>query len=222
MNFKIWLLNENPDNFKIGSEYIDRFEDSTTFIILDGFAIYSFEPAVTHEQLLGRLSYCADSIDSYLQGKSELKNVSSCILQSLDKKGALTHKSVEMMNNIIGYRSRQWIIENEPDAISGRMWSEYKVVSFWNPMASIFRNKQHITDFISKMKEKPNEFKYEVEGKMMSYEEFWSGKKISPSFNFDPSKLHTMEPSPAKKMLLGTSTYKGPDLAVKMKSYTGD
>lgn len=217
------MLKENPDNFRIGAEHIDRFEDSTTFMILDGFTIYSSASAVTHGQLLGRLAYCMDSIDSYLKGKSELKDVSWCILQSLDKKGTLTPKSVEMMNSTFDYRSRQDIIENVPDAISGRMWHEYKVVSFWNPMVSLLRNKRHIVDFISKMKENPNEFKYEVEGKMMSYEEFWSGKKILPNLNFDPSKLHTMTPSVAKKMLMGSPDQdKGPGLAIKMKTYAGD
>lgn len=222
MRFKSWLLNEDPDHFNIGSDYVDRFEDSTTFIILDGFTIYSSATAVTHGQLIGRLSSCISSIEGYLEGKAELKDVSWCILQSLDKKGTLTPKSVKMMNSIMHGTTRRSMMENVPDAVSGRMWHEYKVISFWNPMSTILRNKHHIVDFILKMKEKPNEFKYEVEGKMMTYEEFWSGQKISPSLKFDPAKLHTMVPSSAKKSLLGTSPYKGTDLATKMKSYTGD
>jgi hypothetical protein len=222
MRFKSWLLNEDPDHFNIGSDYIDRFEDSTTFINLDGFTIYSSAPAVTHGQLIGRLSSCIGSIEGYLEGKAELKDVSWCVLQSLDKKGTLTHKSVEMMNSIMDGLTRKSMMEKAPDVISGRMWHKYKVISFWNPLSSIFKNKHHIVDFISKIKEKPNEFKYEIEGKMMTYEEFWSGQKTSPSLNFDPAKLHTMAPSSVKKALLGTSPYKGTDLATKMKSYAGD
>ena len=235
--FLEWLFNEDPDHLSVDGEYIDRFEDSISFFCMGGLAIYSKGFNVMHRNMILWLRGCEDLIRAASEGGSDTKGIVDCLkrYESLNVVGNVDSASIKIMVSLLDLLEELGIEENQlgrnvvlrqvPDLIWGRMWPKLNVVSFWNRAADLLRNNEYIFDFMRLMEEKENEFRYEVEGKLLTHSEFKLGVPVY-SHSFDTSKLHTMPPGKAKEFIrkgLGkTRTIPRVDLSTKLKSYTGD
>jgi hypothetical protein len=215
MGFRKWLLNEDPDFVELGSGEQDycswRDEDSLCFIVWRGGFAHA---------------YGASHIGLYTLVAQGLRNKKN----SIGLKGAPpVVQGIDIGNNDIAYAGverekmmphmllgRAWVGErcdNEDDPEGG---AKRRVLSFWNPPAQVYAHRKEIFEMIrdigsdrsvydwgSNASGDPRDYQYEVQGRMMGYDEFVGGavKKANPLF--DPSKVHTMLPGPVKGQLMG-------------------
>ena len=246
MNFKEWLLTEDPNDVIIGDTKLDWESGDTTFSLFDNFFIYA-NGAVDHHDIISSVEFCRESFKKCLAGEIEPKDVSDCLNNggaghdypspypypmpaNIKTHGIPSRRAIELMLSLVesasdSFAPRITSMETVPDVIHGRMWIKSKVVSFWNDVLHIQRNKSHILDFVRAIAGQEHTFYYDVEDELLDYDAFKTGTN-KPNPNFDPSKLHTMEPGPVKSTLMkGLGISPSPrdmDLPTRMRSYTGD
>lgn len=244
MEFREWLLTEDPNGVGLGSgdyDYCDyRDADAIPFIVYRGGYI---RPTVLDTAYI-HVSMYLDAVGPDESSKHLLKIV-----------GDPPAVSVEIPKTSGfdgGFRSREQLL---PHMVFGRLWTaaycwsdddeggnrgaRRRGVSFWNSPGQVRAVKNEILSMIKGLDiedeytpgEKgglndPRDYVYEIEGNLMGYDEFVGGVRVGTASGFDPSKLHTMEPGPAKSLLMkgaGISpSPRGVDLSTRMKSYAGD
>lgn len=209
MRFKNWLLlREDPDSVELGDQSL-WWWDGLTFSLFDNYYVCSVAGyEVTHSDLMGEVSSCRDSISAGLDGSITPKEVADCIGDSrvITTYGIPSRRAMELMllipqNN---HASRIATTSQAPDIINGRIWIESKVISFWNSVSTLMKNKDKILEFV-RMASRADEkrFKYEVANMLVDYDRFVDGGFITKPVVFDPSKVHTMVPGPAKTQIMG-------------------
>jgi hypothetical protein len=219
MGFREWLLNEDPNGLGLGSgnyDYCDfRDADAVPFIVYGG----GYIRASTHDTSLTHVHMYLSSLrpDNPVSEPVIVKG-SPPVLRGADRTQdnfAGEGREAIMRHMVLG---RLWTAAYcwSDDDGAGNRGSRRRVISFWNPSAQVMPLKGEILSMIKEMDmedeytpgEKgrindPRDYQYEVQGRMMSYDEFVGGavKKANPLF--DPSKVHTMPPGPVKGQLMG-------------------
>lgn len=208
MQFKNWLLlKEDPDSVDFGDHNL-YWCDGLTFSLFDNYYVCSVDGyETTHSDLMGEISSCRDAILAGVGGSITPKKVSECIQDSrvIDTYGVPSRRAMELMLSIPQHHASRVAISSQvPDIINGRIWIEPKVVSFWNGISTLMKNKENILEFV-RMVSRADEkrFKYEVTNILVDYERFVKGGFITKPVVFDPSKVHTMVPGPAKTQMMG-------------------
>lgn len=207
MGFREWLLKEDPDSVDLGDENL-YWNEGLTFSLFDNYYVCSVDGyEVTHSDLMGEVSSCRDAISAGLGGSITPEDVSSCIQDSrvITTYGVPSRRAMELMLMIPQHHSSRIATSVQaPDIINGRIWIESKVVSFWNGAAKLMRHKDKILDFVRLASGgDPRRFRYDVTGYVMDYDEFVGGGRVTRPTVFDPSKVHTMLPGPAKAQMMG-------------------
>jgi hypothetical protein len=220
MGFREWLLKEDPDEVVDKDEdiFLD-WEDGLSFCIFDGYCICANIPGLNHQTVLGDMSDCLDTVKNALAGSVDIRGVSGCIAppdqRILRTYGKPSRRALEMIlssfkslpddvdSDEFDTNSRSILLNSHPDVILGRIWPDDRVVSFWNRRSFVTKNRHHVLEFVREMTGMEVDFQYELEDDMLSYDEFVGGavKKANPLF--DPSKVHTMLPGPAKTQMMG-------------------
>lgn len=208
MRFREWLLKEDPDSVDLGDEYL-HWDTGLTFSLFDNYYVCSsdgYEP-ISHSDLLGEVYSCRDAISAGLEGSITPREVADCIADRrlIKTYGVPSRRAMELMLLIPQYNtSRLEASIQAPDVVHGRMWIESKVVSFWNGISTLMKNRDNIFEFV-RLASGRNEkvFRYEVTNILMDYDRFASGGHITKPTVFDPSKVHTMPPGPAKAQMMG-------------------
>lgn len=235
MEFKEWLLNEDPNGIGLGQgdyDYCDyRDADAVAFIVYKGGYIRApHDSSLIHSKL-----YELAKSDTFRTGRFDIK-VSGNPPEIKLGGSLMDERGIMMTQMVLG---RLWTAAYcwADDENKNNRGARRRVISFWNPPAQVLSLKEEIIKMIRELDltdeytpgektgglDDPKEYLYEVQGNLMDYDEFFTGHKNKPQPGWNPSKLHTMPPSPEKKMLLGTPALsKGPDLATRLKSYTGD
>lgn len=207
MEFREWLLKEDPDAVDLGDEYL-HWNTGLTFSLFDNYYVCSVdEYETTHSELMGEVSSCRDAISSGLEGSITPREVADCIADSrvITTYGIPSRRAMELMLLIPQYSTSRFKASIQaPDVVHGRIWIESKVVSFWNGISTLMKNRDNIFEFV-RLASGRNEkvFKYEVTNILMDYDRFASGGHIMKPTVFDPSKVHTMLPGAAKTQMMG-------------------
>lgn len=192
MNFKEFLYKEDPDilgGYSSNPEddapaFGDR--DSITFALFNDFYLYSDHPPTSHGDLFNL--YC----DKIFKNKQ----VDLQAFGKIGKEDKEKLKEIYIRGNI----DRTPVLRGMPWVIQGRLWRNYKIISFWNDVAYLARFKNNILDFMRKLTENPSEYQYEINNVLNSYNDFFfshykTGKEV------DISKLHTLPPERKKEAL---------------------
>ena len=191
MEFKEWLLTEDPNDVTIGNKRLDWESGGTTFSLFDSFFIYA-EGVVDHQEMISGVEFCKEVLEGCLSGDMMPKDVSACLTRSnIKTHGIPGRRAIELMLSLVkstsgSFAPRITSIEAVPEVIHGRIWIESEVVSFWNDLSHIRRNKGHILEFVRAMGGREDKFRYDVEGELLDYDAFRAGD-AKPSPNFDPS-----------------------------------
>lgn len=216
MEFREWLLKEDPDEVIIGNTSLD-WESGITFSLFDNFFVYAKEDhEVVHLDIISEIASCRDALEKCMSGTITPKEVSDCINDAdgpaatnalIDTHGIPSRRAVQLMLLVVdsthgAVAPRIVSLKTAPDVIHGRIWIESKVVSFWNTPFYIHRNKSHILEFVRVMAGQEQRFRYEVENNLLDYDAFLAGSN-RPGPAFDPSKVHTMVPGPEKTQMMG-------------------
>jgi len=228
MNFKQWLLSENPDEISVTNTRIAlgdqdvRYgmkwgQGSSTFILFENFSVYA-EPHVNfkHVDLFRTISIQLKNNNSLSGLQSGIK-----VDGELSELVRNTFLSFPVEDNSV---LRTFLLKTFPDVILGRLWKDHKIVSFWNKKESVFVLRNSIIDFV-KLFGDPTQYHYEVYGVMLDYSSFIKGEMDQPSASFDQSVIHTMPPSVLKQQLMNKAGYlksKHRDLQTMQKISTSE
>lgn len=192
-------INESPDSIMInGITKSWDSSDAVCFSMIDDITIYDDRgKAAPHNFLVAGLFHIFQNGD---KGIKELESNGVTI------KGSMTNNSIHQLKNLFdvissgkGGFKRDKSMRLAPNLIHGRLWKQNpKVVSFWNPMVILNRLKKDIVDFV-KIFDDPNNFVYDTDKGILSFEEFMGPGVSRESKFFDASKIHTMTPGPERK-----------------------
>jgi hypothetical protein len=236
MGFREWLLKEDPNGVGLGSgdyDYCDyRDADAVPFIVYRGGHM---RPG--HDSSYTHVSMYVDATAGPGKRNAMIKVVGSP--PSVPDLKLPAEREALMPHMVLG---RLWTAAycwSDDDGANNK-GSRRRVVSFWSPPAQVMSLRGEILSMIRSLDmeddytpgevkgglDDPREYVYEVQGNIMAYDEFVGGGRKSAVSGWNPSKLHTMAPSPAKSFLMkGSGVYpsvRGLDLPTRMKSYTGD
>lgn len=207
MRFREWLLKEDPDAVDLGDEYL-HWNTGLTFSLFDNYYVCSLDGyEITHSDLMGDVSSCRKDILAGLEGLITPKKVADRINNSrfITTYGIPSRRAMELMIEIPRYHAGRFETSMKvPDIVHGRIWIESKAVSFWNGISTLMKSRDNIFEFV-RLASGRNEkvFRYEVTNILMDYDRFASGGHIMKPTVFDPSKVHTMPPGPAKAQMMG-------------------
>lgn len=200
-------FNESPDAIK-EREDIDSpmygDDDAITFALFNNFYLYS-SPYWTHGHLYQYLQYLIDGEDEEsLAGFKGIEHI-----------GELSEEEKEKIRNIYKI-DRTPVLESMPNVIQGRLWTNSKMISFWNDLVYIASRKNDILKFIKLIKGDPKKYRYEIKDKLYSYDEFISGK-YNNNTKFDATAVHTLSPEKKGEVLknMGMQPKKPVPLAFK-------
>jgi len=240
MDFREWLLNEDPDGVKT-DEFRLAWEKGLTFFIFDGYYICAKSLYSNHPNLMSDIYDCLAAVKNALAGSASAKEVDDCIAYGGHYKtnGTPSRRAMELMASTFEVlpdpsadpgefddNLRSVVLDKTPEVIMGRIWPKEMVISFWNESSNVMRSRLHILNFVRAAFGGEKEFEYDLEDELMSYDEFVAGRKAQAPRGWDPAKLHTLEPGAAKDFVrkgLGTPPpSRQVDLHTRMKSYTGD
>lgn len=193
------MINESPDAIK-EREDIDSpaygDPDSVTFALFNNFYLYSFWPKCTHghlfEYLVDYIKYEIPDPNLLYQHKDGSKKLEAKYMTQ--HVGELSKEEIDKIkylntNNI----DRTPVLKRLPQVIQGRLWTNSKMISFWNDLVYIASRKKDILEFIKLIGGNPYQYQYEIKDKLYSYEDFSSGK-YSDNLKFDPGAVHTLSP----------------------------
>jgi hypothetical protein len=240
MEFMEWLLKEDPNGLELGKgnyDYCDyRDADAVPFIVYRGGYIRaeSHDTSLTH-------------VHMYLSALNPASPLSDPVFKRGNPPVLPGPKRSD--DNIAG-KGREELMTH---MVLGRLWtaaycwsdegdnrgSRRRVISFWNPHAQVASLKGEIFSMIRELDledeytpgaktatNDPREYLYEIQGNLMGHDEFMAGRKVEAPNDWDPSKLHTMEPGPAKDQIRRAyGNQPSPpkvDLQTRMMAYTGD
>jgi hypothetical protein len=165
-------------------------DDSVTFALFNNFNLYSFDSSATHGDLY--------------QNFTPYKNQQVYVQNS----GVLSEKDKNKINHVIAIdgTDRAAFLRQMPEVIQGRLWTDSRIISFWNNVAQISVRKNDIIDFIKMdIKLRPEKFQYEIRNVLYSYDDFLSGryKDVTPHVfpKFDPGAIHTLSPDKKAEFL---------------------
>jgi len=232
--FREWLVNEDPNGLELGKgnyDYCDyRDADAVPFIVYRGGYIRpGHDTAYTHVALY------VNAIEGESKRNSNIKVVGSPPAVPNLKLPAL--REALMPHMVLG---RLWTAAYCWSDEGDNRGSRRRVISFWNPLAEVMSLKDEVFSMIRDLDmddeytpggpkgslNDPREYFYEVQGNVMNYDEFVAGRKVEAPKDWDPSKLHTMEPGPAKDQIRRAyGNQPAPtkvDLQTRMMAYTGD
>jgi hypothetical protein len=220
MEFRDWLLNEDPDELrrtKDASGAPITFRSGVTFTLLDGYYLsQKSEGWVMHEVIARHVWECRDAITSALEGRGPAGDVDRCLGFSVNTDGRIGDKSLRQLSDtaaIMDFKDdyeqgkkkfvayRTLTLNEHPDIILGRFWAKHRVISFWNSAANLRERKRDIYAFMASRGMNPSEFTFEVQNEPFNYEEFEAGRKSGDN-DFDPAKIHTMLPGEQKTRLM--------------------
>lgn len=220
MEFRDWLLNEDPDELRgtrDGENKPVTFRSGVTFTLLDGYYLSSKDGGwVMHEVIARHVWECRDAVEAALAGKGPANDVDRCLGFSVRTGGRLGDKSLRQLRdtaNLMGFKDeyeqgkkkfvayRTLSLNEHPDIVLGRIWPQHKVVSFWNTSGNLKERKGDVYAFMRSLGTDPGEFSFEVQNIMLTHDEFDKGRASAAS-GFDPSKVHTMLPGEAKTMAM--------------------
>lgn len=196
MKFKNWLVKEDPEGVTLPKGFVNYFDnDSITFCLIDNFYVYS--DSYTHESILLSLF---ENFEYAKPFPEAIKVIG--FIRDVKKKAKFTKVFREKMTSawVPLYPDaedkfvlmRQDSLKYIPDLILGRLWTNRKVISFWNTTANVFKQKNKIIEFISRLKMKPYEFTYDVDNNLIDFQNFASG--INQPQEIDRAKIHTLSP----------------------------
>lgn len=206
MEFREWLLKEDPDEVVVGSRSVG-WREGVAFFVFDGYCVYA--PDTTHGAMFGEMAACVDAIRSGVEGSLSPEGVDACIRDdyggsAVQTFGAPSVRALRLMLLTVD-REGGWPDSfrlRVPGVVQGRIWPRHRVVSFWNGVKDLRGNTTGVLGFVRKVGGDERRFRYEVEGEMLDYEAFRAGgTKSNPLF--DPSKVHTMLPGPEKTQMMG-------------------
>lgn len=216
MEFKAWLLNEDPDELRMSKDVEGRpitFRSGVTFTLFEGFYLSAKGDGwVMHEVIARHVWECRDAIEAALQGRGPIGDVERCLGFTLNTAGRLGDKSLRQLRdtaNIMGFKDeyeqgrkkfaayRTLSLNEQPDIILGRFWPQHKIISFWNTARALRERGGDVYAFMRSKGLDPREFTFEVLNVAFTYDEFEAGKKAGDA-GFDPSKIHTMLPGEGK------------------------
>lgn len=216
MDFRGWMLNEDPDELRQKRDAEGRpitFRSGVTFTLLDGYYLTSKgEGWVMHEVIARHVWECRDAIEAALEGRGPAGDVERCLGFSVNTAGRISDKALRQLRDLAGIMKfkddyeqgkkkfvayRTLSLNEQPDIILGRLWPQHKIISFWNAARSLRERKADIYSFMGSKGLDPREFTFEVLNQPFSYDEFEQGRKSDAS-GFDPSKVHTMLPGEEK------------------------
>lgn len=185
MNMKLY---ESPDF--IGDDLLPEDPaygdpDSITFALFNNFYLWSNNPDVTHGHLF---EYLAGYIRHNQKSSSE---VSKNRLQ-INHVGKLSDHEINNFKKLKKL-DRSPVLEISPETLQGRLWTDSKIISFWNDLVYIASRKKDIIKFINITGENSSLYRYEIKDKLYNYKDFISGR-YSDNLKFDPEVVHTLSP----------------------------
>ena len=192
-------FNESPDAIK-DREDIDSpmfgDEDGITFILFHNFILYSLWPECTHghlaEYLVDYIKYEVPDPNLIYQDKTGAKRLEK--KYEVYHSGQLLPDEIDKIKSLsAGRTDRTPLLERLPQVIQGRVWTESKMISFWNDLVYISAKKNDIIKFINLIGSNPYKYEYEIKDNLYNYEQFMSGK-YNDSLEFDPKAVHTLPP----------------------------
>lgn len=220
MNFRQWLIKEDPDELRTSKDAEGRtitFRSGVTFTLLDGYYLSSKGDGwVMHEVIAQHVWECRDAIEAALGGRGLSGDVDRCLSFSVRTSGILGDKALRQLRdtaNLMGFKEkyeqgkkkfiayRTLSLNEQPGIILGRIWPQHRVISFWNAARDLKDKKKDIYAFMASMNADPKDFTFEVQNVAFAWDEFEQGKK-SGSDGFDPTKVHTMLPGAAKSQAM--------------------
>jgi hypothetical protein len=167
-------------------------DDSVTFALFNNFNLYSLDPLATHGDLYQNLTLVTNKSND----PNVAKNI-KLVVDSLSIKhsGELSEEDKNKIKNILAIdgNDRLAFLRQMPNVIQGRLWTESKIISFWNDLVYIAARKNDIIKFIDLIKGYPEEYQYEIKDKLYNYNQFLSGK-YNDDTKFDPTAVHTLPP----------------------------
>lgn len=188
------ILYESPDLYTFNKNTEDArllkwlSFDAVCFIATDHNVFWEW--GITHGDIIQNFNDLADhkKIESFKASNSDDPTL---------------EEFIHFMDNMGG--GRDSILRNVPGVIMGRLWSEAKVISFWNPITHFNPiNIKTIIEFISKNKlGDPQSYTYEVQSLKFTYEQFLEIHtiKFTTSSKFDPHTIHTINPALKGKVM---------------------
>lgn len=208
-SFKEWLLKEDPDSVDTGSKIL-YWWDAISFFILDNLCIYQ-DGQFSHYDVEQKIRKdCAKVISSIHDPTvvSDRKMIIKCINSTGAKTlGDPTYRDIDLLIRAFVPERIPHSRPREDETIRGRIWDDEKVISFWNSFKDVKAKEHKVFEFISSIGGSPSEYRYEVEGILLNYQQFLNGYQTkSPSF--DTSKIHTMIPGIEKTNAMKSLQYK--------------
>lgn len=216
MNFKQWFLKEDPEEpiiTTIGKKHYAgdkeikypvkwNSHDALSFGILKDFYLYSDSSlGLYHKDILRELWNMIKYPGKKIYSMDEIP------VDDIKTHGQINNEALNQIKNwMIAVEGDRFKIDREavlfysPDFILGRIWTEEKVISFWNKEKNVFNLSNDIIKFIS-LFGNPSDYMFEIENKWRDYGDFLKKTLKGSSKTFDPSKLHLLDPSIKGKFL---------------------
>lgn len=239
MDFRGWLLNEDPDELhraKAADGGPVTFRSGLTFTLLDGYYLSAKESGwVMHEVIARHVWECRDAVEAALGGRGPANDVDRCLGFSVNTSGRLGDKALRQLRDTAAVMSfkdnyeegkkkrfvayRTLSLNEHPDIILGRIWKQNRIISFWNGYRNLRERRRDIYEFMVSVGADPKVFTFEVHNENLTYEEFEAGKQAGGG-DFDPSKIHTMLPGEEKTRAMkamGFMTSKPVDVRTKIR-----
>lgn len=236
MNFKDWLLQENPEeptvNHVSNKHYIGdkqiknpqpRWKDSDalSFGLLKNFYLYADSSmGIYHSHILEHLWSMIKQPNSYLLNDDVLTygELNYFALKQIEDWLASVDKNVSNRSD------RPAAIWTAPDFLLGRVWTDQKIISFWNKTENVYNHQDDVLKFIS-LFGNPKDYMFEVEDEWKDYGDFVKKKK-GKFKDFDPTKIHVLDPSIKGQVMkaFGRISYapKGPGIKTWQKAFTSE
>ena len=184
------LLKEDPNEVGVNGKYKHYTDpDAIGFSMIDGLCVYG---KFTHDTLTAAL------VMLFKRGNAIAKDIEA---SGISIEGEPNQKNLAIMQPLLNAPTfnREKVMATAPDIVLGRLWTQDKAISFWNPPNKVLQLKDQIIKFIEKFGQ-PTEFVYDINNKTIDFNSFNTGK-INLTGKIDPSKVHTMAPGPARKQM---------------------
>lgn len=234
------ILSENPDGIMANDDWLTdwRDKDARAFMIFDNFSVLTTDK---HYEIIQRFVELV-KLKEYPHNGREFKVSSTPGMYKELKDGKLgkyvQHRVKKHPEN---WPDKEVEIYRTKLGLSGRLWMDKKIISFWNSSKDVIKNWDKVERLFSEFSELGNIDEYRVDfierstnpnAPMVSAKEVGSSRKSNATNsgkNFieklDPAqlrllqrKIHTLPPQKKRMalMALGANNYKAADIAAKV------
>lgn len=157
MNFIEFLtIKESPDE-TVDDGLLYYRADARAFLIEKDYILIARSATPTHQELIKFIKKHKDSPENKEQ-----------VLYIINGE-----PSRRLYNAVTNNRYREQVLEVMPNVIMGRVWTDKKIISFWNYPKYIIKNIPAIERTISLLGGIPSEYRYELDNNpSISYDEF--------------------------------------------------